>query len=102
MTTPEGVIKKAIKDYLRGEGITFMMVPNGSYGSTGAPDIVACYDGRFIGIEAKTVTGRQSDWQKKYQSDIEASGGIYILARSVDDVKGLIDELKSKKGEIEL
>ncbi|QHJ84041.1 MAG: hypothetical protein [Caudoviricetes sp.] len=57
------------------------------YGIPGQPDIFMIYRGRFIGVEVKTKTGRQSEKQKQWQRNCERAGGIYILARSVDDVR---------------
>ena len=57
------------------------------YGLPGQPDIFLILNGRFIGVEVKTKTGRQSEAQKNWQRNCERAGGIYILARSVDDVR---------------
>ena len=59
-----------------------------AYARRGLPDIMLIHpkDGRFYGIEVKRTTGRQSDEQKAFQRDVEAANGVYILARSVDDV----------------
>ena len=57
------------------------------YGLPGQPDIFLIYRERFIGVEVKSKTGRQSDKQKQWQRNCERGGGIYILARSVDDVR---------------
>ena len=84
--TPEGALKKAIKELLTDCGAFWSMIPEGSYAKTGDPDMVACYKGCYIGIEAKTPTGVQSDWQKLRQQQIESANGFYILARKVDDV----------------
>lgn len=54
-------------------------------GRPGQPDIMGCYWGLFFGIEVKTKTGTQEPDQIDWQSAIEAAGGCYILARSVDD-----------------
>lgn len=53
----------------------------------GIPDILACYQGRLIGIEVKTDTGRQRPDQEAWQEKVETAGGLYLLARSVDDVQ---------------
>lgn len=55
------------------------------FGVPGSPDILACRAGRFIGIEVKTHTGRQSIQQQRFQAALERAGGLYIVARSVDD-----------------
>lgn len=57
------------------------------YGLPGQPDIFLILNGRFVGVEVKTKTGRQSEAQKNWQRNCERAGGIYILARSVDDVR---------------
>jgi len=84
--TPEGALKKAIKAQLDECGAFWSMVPEGSYAKTGDPDMIACYKGCYIAIEAKTPTGVQSNWQKLRQQQIENANGFYILARTVDDV----------------
>lgn len=54
----------------------------------GTPDIVGLIapEGRFVGIEVKTETGKQRPEQVTMQRVIEAFGGLYVLARSVADV----------------
>jgi hypothetical protein len=42
--------------------------------------------GRRLEIECKTERGKQSDAQKRFQAMIERFGGLYVLARSVEDV----------------
>lgn len=42
--------------------------------------------GRMLEIECKSASGRQTPEQKAWQRSVERFGGIYILARSPDDV----------------
>lgn len=58
------------------------------FGVKGQADIsgILAPTGKRIEIEAKSATGRQSEQQRRFQAMIEKHGGIYILARSVDDV----------------
>lgn len=65
----------------------------GAYSKPGDPDLVVCYRGLYIGIEAKTPDGVQSRIQKTRQAQIEEAGGVYLLARSVDDVRRFIESL---------
>jgi hypothetical protein len=58
----------------------------------GHPDILAIHQGRYIAIEAKTETGRQSQRQKLFQQAVERAGGVYVIARSVSDVLEALDE----------
>ena len=60
------------------------------FGCPGSGDIIGCYRGRAIAIECKSPTGRQSTPQKRFQAAWELAGGVYIVARSVEDaVEGL-------------
>ena len=62
------------------------------FGLIGSADILGILapSGRFVAIEVKTATGRQSEQQRAFQQMIERHGGIYVLARSVDDaIKGV-------------
>lgn len=57
------------------------------FGKVGSGDIIGMTpSGRFITIEAKSDKGTQSDYQGEFQRRVEACGGIYILARSTDDI----------------
>lgn len=51
----------------------------------GVPDIIGIIDGRFIGIEVKIGTDRQSADQKEIEQEIKHSGGVYFIAKSYDD-----------------
>jgi hypothetical protein len=57
----------------------------------GTPDLLGVITpGRAFAIEVKTEKGKQRLAQAAWQSAWEKRGGIYILARSVEDVyKGL-------------
>lgn len=94
MATPEQRFKKEIKRYIESRGGFWSVVTGGAYSKPGDPDIVACFKGLYIGIEAKTPTGVQSDWQKTRQEQIEESEGIYLLARDMDDVINLFDMIE--------
>lgn len=91
--TPESKLKKNIKTYLDSIGVFWSMVAGGAYAKIGDPDMIACVNGRFLAIEAKVDTA-QSDWQKRRQAQIEAAGGKYIIAKSVDDVRAAVELLK--------
>lgn len=61
------------------------------FGLPGMADISGIMQGgRRIEIEAKTATGRQSPEQKRWQAMIEKFGGLYVLARSVEDVRKVL------------
>lgn len=59
----------------------------------GAPDLIGLLrGGRFLGVECKAERGRQSPAQVAFQKMIEAMGGVYILARSAEDVRRQLPE----------
>lgn len=58
-------------------------IPSGS--TRGSADISSTINGRSVKWEVKIGRDKQSDAQKKYQADIEASGGKYFIIRSFDD-----------------
>lgn len=57
------------------------------FGVAGQADLTGILpNGTRLEIEVKDAKGRQSKSQQNYQRMIERFGGVYILARSVDDV----------------
>lgn len=56
-------------------------------GAKGSADITATLPplGRRLEVEVKYGKDRQSPDQKKFQEEIEAMGGIYIIVRTWDD-----------------
>lgn len=102
---PEARVVKACRQYLTARGHLVTRLSTGSFsigtgaskrhvrsGSVGWADLVGCDStGRFIAIEAKAPKGVQSEFQRAFQEDVERRGGLYVLARSVDDLiaKGL-------------
>jgi hypothetical protein len=59
----------------------------------GAPDIIGLLrGGLFIGIECKAEHGRQSPQQLAFQKMIGKMGGLYMIARSVEDVRRQLPE----------
>ena len=70
---------------------------NGRYlkfGLIGSSDIIGIsYRGQFLAIECKTGSAKQSPQQILFQKMIEKFGGIYVLARKVEDVQLLVDSI---------
>lgn len=52
----------------------------------GVGDILVVWYGASICIETKSDVGVQSQNQKRFQIDFTRAGGIYILARCLEDV----------------
>lgn len=95
MSSTEKSTQTAILQYLDIRGIFHYRQNTGAvktahgflrFGAKGAPDIVAIFRGRYIGIEVKDVKGYLNANQKEFRSKLEAAGGEYMIARDVDDV----------------
>jgi len=56
----------------------------------GAPDLVICWSGRFIGIELKAGKGALSDNQKDVSDKITLAGGFWSCCRSLADVEAFL------------
>ena len=63
------------------------------YAIPGVPDLILIDKGRFIGLEIKSSTGRQSEGQKAFQEKLTKAGGQDILVRSLEDVKLVLRDL---------
>jgi VRR-NUC domain len=97
----ETEIQAAICDYLALKGYLFSRTNNApiydtarkafrklpKYTRKGWPDICLITGGKFYGIEVKTDIGRLSPEQKELGSEIISNGGMYVVARSIDDVQ---------------
>jgi hypothetical protein len=112
MTTPEGAVKTAICYYLLTQKgkvrIFWINASTGIYDPSrgifrankspfqikGVADILGMLsNGRFLAIEVKSKKGRLSPEQKIFLEEINAGGGIGILARSVEDVECALKEI---------
>jgi hypothetical protein len=78
---------RAIRNYIVGQG-GYLVKNLGALGQVrGRPDQDGCLKGRYLAIEQKTGRGELSVHQEKQKRLIEDAGGIYIEARSVEDVE---------------
>ena len=58
----------------------------------GIADIMGVFRGRPVAIETKTLAGKQRETQRRFQHAFEKAGGLYLIARAVDDaIKELIN-----------
>jgi hypothetical protein len=82
MATPEKKVKDKVKKVLAEHGAYYFMPATHGYGSSGVPDIVACLNGKFIGVECKANGGKPTALQLKNLRELSSAGGISVL---VDD-----------------
>lgn len=82
MATPEHKVKDRIKKILEKHNAYKFMPMTGGYGKSGVPDIVACVQGKFIGVECKANGNKPTALQKKNLEEIVKAGGYSFV---VDD-----------------
>lgn len=56
----------------------------------GFADLIAIKDAVTLFIEVKAPRGKLSSYQERFGAEITAGGGIYVVARSVEDIEKVI------------
>ena len=77
--TPEVKVKKQIRKLLNEAGAYYAMPIGTGYGNSGVPDFLACWDGQFIGIEAKAGTNKPTTLQEDNLLRIRNAGGRTLV-----------------------
>lgn len=78
--TPESKVKKKVTELLKLWDAYYFYPVTGGYGRSGVPDIVACIQGEFIGIECKAGKGTTTELQKKNLDAIRhAAGRVWVI-----------------------
>lgn len=102
----EKTFENKIKKFLETEGAWFVKFFANSYTKSGVPDILACINGHFVGVEVKAQNGKPSELQLYNIQKIRESGGfamvIYPSAfpKFKEFVKDLKQENFSKESEV--
>lgn len=94
-TTPEGRVKKKIKEILKSYDIYFLMPATHGFGTSGDPDFILCLGGYFVSIEAKAncarhragemhngkrvKTGAPTTLQQLRMEEIRKAGGVTLV-----------------------
>lgn len=101
-TAIQNVIRAVLSEIgiVRRNNVGTYLTPYGKpivIGIPGEPDLTLfTKTGETIFIEIKTPTGRQSEKQKHFQKVVESYGFRYIIMRSVEDAKKLIQEVRNE------
>lgn len=90
--TPESQIKKQIMAWLEAQPKCYVRVlqiggiRGRANSAKGMADIIGLWKGQGLAIEVKTKSGRLSPEQVEFLESWKRSGGIAIVARSLEDV----------------
>lgn len=74
----EDDVKKYIKALLKYYGVWYFMPSASQYGTSGIPDFICCYRGRFLSIEAKFGYNKPTDLQGIRMEEIREAHGIAV------------------------
>lgn len=96
--TPEAKVKKKVVAHLKDLGAYYFYPVTGGYGRSGVPDIIACMDGKFIGIECKAGKNKPTPLQEKNLNEITAAGGVALVVSetNMDLVFSMLTDLRGK------
>ena len=87
----EAGVQRRIQAQIRQAGGWVLKVHGNRYTPTGTPDLLACYNGRFVAIEVKQYGNTPSEFQQHALDLIAESGGLTAVAYPDFDFKAWID-----------
>ena len=96
--TPEAKVKKKVTTILKEHGAFFFTPVTGGFGHSGIPDIVACFNGKFIGIECKAGDKKPTALQNKVLEDIRNARGFALVVNE-SNLQDVVDVINFIKGE---
>jgi len=96
MVTPESKVKKRAKKILDDLGAYHFSPMMDGYGRSGVPDIIACYKGKFIGIECKAGDNKPTLLQLRNIEDIKRNQGLAIVINegNIESLLALVKEIQ--------
>ena len=89
MTTGHSKLLSDICEFLKKNQIYYVRTNSHGYGRRGIPDVIACYQGKFVGIEAKVAPDKPTPWQRRELAEIGLAGGQALVVYSVEDLGAL-------------
>lgn len=101
-STPETKVKSAVRAYLSKERVYHFTPMSYGMARSGIPDIIACVNGYFLGIECKAGKGKPTALQIAEMASIERAGGMTLVIRenNFDDLRVAIATLKARRSTI--
>jgi hypothetical protein len=95
----ESAVLRACREYLILRGHFIVRINGGAFrterggfmrctDTPGTPDILGITkDGKALAVEAKSAKGRMSGSQEQFRAAWVARGGIYVVAKCVEDLE---------------
>lgn len=104
----EKIFENKIKRYLKERGCYCVKYHGNKFSTSGTPDVLACVNGHFLGIEVKADTGKPSELQLVKIADIRKAGGFGYVAyptgwkKLKDIIDGLLIDKFNREEDVEL
>lgn len=85
--TPEGKVKRKLVEMLKRHGVWYFFPASNGFGKAGIPDVIACHNSKFIGIECKADrTKKPTALQVACGTEIRDAGGLWYLVYDTDTI----------------
>lgn len=104
MATPESKVKAKIHAILKERGAYAVNYIGGISANNGTPDILACLNGRFIGIEAKAGKNKPTDLQTLNLKRIDEAGGLALVINEMNtpELEVILHDTRSARSNYQL
>jgi hypothetical protein len=97
--TPEGKVKKRVKDELDKMGVYHFSPMQNGMGRAGIPDIIGCFEGQFIAIECKAGKGTTTALQERELTRIQNAGGYALVVneKNINQLQEITEWIRNKQ-----
>lgn len=92
MGKPEKNLQDKCIEYLKAKKIYHINIHGGGWGAKGAPDLIACVNGRFIAFELKVGSNDMQADQIIHKRRIERSGGKHYTPYTLDEFIKILED----------
>jgi hypothetical protein len=91
--TPEGKVKKSVKDILKARGVWYYMPVSFGMGRAGIPDFLCLHRGKFFAIETKAGKNPPTKLQERVIATLRQHGASVLVVNeeNVADITALLD-----------
>lgn len=80
-------------DYIESRNGYVVKVTVSSYNKKGTPDLIVCFNGKFVALELKVKDNKPSKIQEAKMKQIVRAGGIAKPAWTIQEIKEILDEI---------
>ena len=93
---PETKLQDKAIEYLKSNGIYHINKYGDGRTAKGAPDLLACINGRFVAFELKVGSNDMQDDQRIHKRRIERSGGLHYSPYTLEEFISIVEDLSNE------